>query len=132
MCIWPILFQGKESLFIAPSFNEQGTSPLITKGKRKKERQSYNDCRRGSLDSERNKEENEIYLRVQMFQFKGQWHRFWNHEAYPLASRATAELFHLTLSERILSVLQAPHMVVSQRAFEGVIKVVIIHIFLIE
>lgn len=55
MYIWTILFQGKESLFIAPSFSEQGTGPLITKGKRKKERQLYNDCRLDSLDSERNR-----------------------------------------------------------------------------
>ena len=42
---------------------------------------------------------------------------------------ATAQLLHLKLSKRIVSVLQATHMLVSQRAFEGVIKVVTIHTF---
>ena len=37
--------------------------------------------------------------------------------------------FHLTLSERFLSVLQATHMLESQRSLESITEVVIIHDF---
>lgn len=59
--------------------------------------------------------------------FKGQS----NHKCCPLASRGTAWFFHLTLSKRILNILQATHSLESQRDFKGIIKVVIILIFLL-
>ena len=46
-------------------------------------------------------------------------------------SRGTAWFFHLTLSKRILNILQATHSLESQRDFKGIIKVVIILIFLL-
>lgn len=47
-----------------------------------------------------------------------------------MASTATAQFFHLPLSDRILGVLQATHMLESQSTFKGITEVVIIHIFL--
>ena len=55
----------------------------------------------------------------------------WNHKCCPLASRATAEFFNLTLPKRILNILQATNSLESQRNFKGIIKVVIILIFLL-
>lgn len=57
MCRYSILFQGKESVFLEHPSNEQVTCPLITKSKRKREKQLYNDSGLDSLDSDRNKEE---------------------------------------------------------------------------
>ena len=87
----------------------------------------HNGYRFDRSNSKSNRTKSEIFLKVQGLQFKGQT----NHKCCPLASRGTAWFFHLTLSKRILNILQATHSLESQRDFKGIIKVVIILIFLL-
>lgn len=136
MCIWPILFHGRShiSLNLLPMKSNQSFNK-----KWEKERREDSCTMTAGLTAQiqtGTRRKNEIFLSSRASiqeparQSLKSWGQSFDFQSHCLGFHFILfYFFHLTLSERFLSILQATHMLESQRSLGSIIEVVIIHYF---